>query len=53
MEKDVHFEGISPSLSSDPLHTSYTMETNSDTSDSASTGSDMWDSIDSCSERSH
>ena len=32
--------------------TSYHVETNSDTSNSASIDSDMWDSIDSCSERS-
>ena len=53
MEKDVHFEEISPSLSSNPLLTAYHVETDSDTSDSTSPGSDMWDSIDSCSDRSH
>ena len=31
VEKDVHFEESSPSLSSTPLCTSYTMETDSDT----------------------
>ena len=49
VEKDVHFEESSPSLSSTPLHTSYTMETDSDFSDGSSTDSDMWGSIDSCS----
>ena len=53
VEKDVHFEESSPTLSSNPLHTSYIVETDSDTSDSASIDSDMWGSIDSCSERSH
>ena len=53
VDKDVHFEERSPSLSSTPLHTSYTVETDSETSDSASPGSDTWGSIDSCSERSH
>ena len=53
LEKDVHFEECSPSLSSTPLRTSYTVETDSDTSDSASTSSDMWGFVDSCIERSH
>ena len=53
VEKDVHFEERSPSLSSTPLHTSYIVEIDSDTSDSASPGLDMWDFVDSCSERSH
>ena len=53
VEKDVYFEESSPSLSSTPLHTSYTVEIDSDTSDSASTGSHTWGSVDSCSERSH
>ena len=35
VEKDVHFEESSPILSSTPLRTSYIVETNSDTSDSA------------------
>ena len=52
VEKDVHFEESSPSLSSNPLHTSYHVETNSETSDSASIDSNMWGSIDSYSERS-
>lgn len=52
VEKDVHFEESSPSLSSNPLCTSYIVETNSDTSDSASTDSDTWGSIKSCSKRS-
>ena len=52
VEKDVHFEESSPSLSSNPLHTLYHVETNSDTNDSASIDLDMWVSIDSCSERS-
>ena len=41
VEKDFHFEESSPSLSSTPLHTSYTLETNSDTIDSASIDSNM------------
>ena len=53
VEKDVHFEESSPSLSSNPLYTSYHVETDSDTSDSASTDLDTWGSIDSSSERSH
>ena len=52
VEKDVHFEESSPNLSSTPLHTLYTVETDSDTSDSTSIDSDTWGSIDSCSERS-
>lgn len=52
VEKDVHFEESSLNLSSNPLHTSYTVETNSDTRDSASKDSNTWASIDSCSERS-
>ena len=52
VEKDVQFEESSPSLSSNPLHTSYCVETNSDTSDSASTDSNMWGFVDSCSEKS-
>ena len=51
VEKDVHFEESSPSLSSNPLRTSYTVETDSDTNDSSSTDSDTWGSIDSCSKR--
>ena len=53
VEKDVHFEESSPSLSSNPLYTSYIVETDSDTSDSASIDSDKWGSIDSSNERSH
>jgi hypothetical protein len=52
VEKDVLFEESSPSLSSTPLHTSYSVETDSDTSDSASIDLDTWSSIDSYSERS-
>ena len=52
VEKDVHFEESSPSLSSNPLGTSYIVENDSDTSDSASKNLDMWGSINSCSERS-
>ena len=52
VEKDVHFKESSPSLSSNPLHTSYYVETDSDTSDTASTDLDMWGSIDSSSESS-
>ena len=37
VEKDVNFEESSPRLSSNPLYTSYIVETNSDTSDSDST----------------
>ena len=46
VEKDVHFEESSPSLSSTPLCTSYTVETDSDFSDGSSTDSDTWGSID-------
>ena len=49
VEKDVHFEEISPSLSSTPLHTSYTVETDSDFSNGSSSASDLWGSIDICS----
>ena len=52
VDKDVHFEESSPNLSSNPLHTSYHVENDSDTSDSASTNLDMWGSVDSCSEQS-
>ena len=52
VEKDVHFEESSPSLSSNPLHTSYHVETYSDTNDSASTDSNTWGSIDNCSKKS-
>jgi hypothetical protein len=52
VEKDVHFEESSPSLSSTPLHRSYSVETDSDTSDNASIDLDMWISIDSYTERS-
>jgi hypothetical protein len=53
VEKDVHFEEISPSLSSAPLCTSYTLENDSDTNGSASIDLDTWGSINSYSERSH
>ena len=52
VEKDVHFEESSPSLSSSPLRTSYRMDTDSDFSDCASTDSDMWGSDNRCSENS-
>ena len=52
VEKDVHFEESSPSLSSSPLYTSYHVEANNDFSDGASIDSDMWDSVDGCSEQS-
>ena len=52
LEKDVHFEDSSPNLSSNPLRTSYRMEIDGDTSDSASTDSDTWGFFDSCSEKS-
>ena len=52
VEKDVHFEESSPSLSSTPVRTSYSVETDRDSSDSASTDLDTWSSIDSYSERS-
>ena len=52
MEKDVHFEESSPSLSSNPLYTSYHVEIDSDFSDSTSIDLDMWSSIDHCSEHS-
>ena len=51
---DIHlpFEESSPNLYFNPLYTSYTVETDSDTSDSASIDLDMWVSIKSYSERS-
>ena len=52
VEKDVHFEESSPNLSSNPLRTSYRVETDTDFSDSASTDSDTWGSVDNCSENS-
>ena len=52
VEKDVHFEESSPNFSSNPLHTSYCVETNSDTSDSASIDSNTWGSINSSCKRS-
>ena len=51
MEKDVHFEESSPNLSSNPLCTSYILETDSHTNDSASTNLDTWGSIDRYSEK--
>ena len=51
VEKDVHFEESSPSLSSTPLHTAYTVETDSDFSEGSSSASDSWRSPDSCSPR--
>ena len=39
IERNVHFEESLPSLSSNPLHTSYIVETDSDNSDSDSTSS--------------
>ena len=53
IERNVHFEESSPSLSSNPLHTSHIMETDSDNSDSDSTDLDMWDPVDRCITRSH
>ena len=41
VENDVHFEESSPSLSSNPLHTSYHVETDSETRASASIDLDM------------
>ena len=41
IERNIHFEESSPSLSSNPLHTSYIVETDSDNSDSDSTDLDM------------
>ena len=52
VEKDVHYEESSPSLSSNRLHTSYSVDTDSDTSNSASIDSNTWGSIDNSSERS-
>ncbi len=52
VEKDVHFEKSSPRLSFTPLHTSYNVETDSDSSDSASTYSDTWIFFDRYNERS-
>ena len=46
VQKDVHFEESSPRLSSNPLRTSYIVESNSDTSNSASIDSNMWGPID-------
>ena len=48
IERNVHFEKSSPRLSSNPLHTSYIVKTDSDNSDSDSTDSDMGDPIDRC-----
>ena len=45
IERNVHFEKILPSLSSNPLHTSYIVETDSDNSDNDSIDSNMWDPI--------
>ena len=39
VEKDVHFEESSPSLSSNPPHTSYIVETDNNNSDNGSIGS--------------
>ena len=39
IERNIHFEESSPSLSSNPLHTSYIVEIDSENSDSDSTGS--------------
>lgn len=50
--KHVYFEECSPCLSSSPLRTSYSLEIDSDFSDSASIDSDMWGCIDSYNERS-
>ena len=44
----MHFEESSPNLSFNPLHTSYHMETDSDSSDSASIDSDTWGFVDNC-----
>ena len=52
VEKDVHFEESSPSLSSNLVYTSYIVETNSDTRNNASIDSNTWGYIDNCSERS-
>ena len=52
VEKNVYFEESAPSLSSNPLHTSYSVESDTDTSGSASTDLDMWGYINSYSERS-
>ena len=52
VEKDVHFEESSPSLSSNPFYTSYHVETNSDFSDSALIDSRTWGYVDSCHEQS-
>ena len=53
IERNVHFEESSPRLSSNPLHISYIVETDSDNSDSDSIDSDMCDPIDRCRTRSH
>ena len=41
IERNFHFEESSPSLSSNPLHTSYIVETDSDNSDNNSIDLDM------------
>ena len=48
----MHFEESSPNLSSNPLRTSYRVETDTDFSDSASIALDMWGSFNNCSEHS-
>ena len=52
VEKDVHFEKSSHNLSSNPVPTPYIVETDSDTGDSDSKDSNMWDPIDRYRERS-
>ena len=52
IERNFHFEESSPSLSSNPLYTSYIVETDSDNNDSDSIDSYMWDPIDRCRTRS-
>ena len=51
VEKDVHFEECSPNLSSHSLHTSYVVENDDDTNNSALIDSYTLGSIDSYSER--
>ena len=53
IERNVHFKESSPSLSTNPLHTSYIVEIDSDTSDSVSKNSYMWGPIDRYRETSH
>jgi hypothetical protein len=52
IERNVHFEESSPSFSSNPLHTSHIVETDSDNNDSDSIGSDVGNPSNRCRMRS-